>query len=63
MRVISGILKGKKILQPLDINTRPLRDLVKETIFNIIDHSKDASVDLDNAKILDLFSGTGSFGI
>ena len=63
MRIISGILKGKKILQPLDSNTRPLRDLVKETIFNIIQHSNDNKIDLNNTKILDLFSGTGSFGI
>ena len=40
MRIISGIFKGKKILQPIDSNTRPLKDLTKESIFNIIIHSK-----------------------
>ena len=30
------ILKGKKILEPKDILTRPLKDLTKESIFNII---------------------------
>ena len=63
MRIISGFLKGKKILQPLDNNTRPLRDLVKETIFNIIQHSKENEVNLNGARILDLFSGSGSFGL
>ena len=63
MRVIAGIYKGKKILLPKDINTRPLKDLTKESIFNIIEHSNKFSIDLNNADVLDLFSGTGSFGI
>ncbi len=63
MRVISGDLKGKKLLIPLDKSTRPLKDLVRESIFNILDHSPKVSVGLKNSKVLDLFSGTGSFGI
>ncbi len=63
MRVIGGILKGKKLLIPLDKSTRPLRDMVRESIFNILDHSSKASKNLNNSKVLDLFSGTGSFGI
>ena len=63
MRVISGDLKGKKLLIPLDKSTRPLRDLVRESIFNILDHSPKVSVEIKNSKVLDLFSGTGSFGI
>ena len=63
MRVISGIYKGKKILLPKDNKTRPLRDLVKESIFNLIIHSKKISLDVNNINILDLFCGTGSFGI
>ena len=63
MRVISGDLKGKKISLPNDKKTRPLRDLVKESIFNLIEHSNKFSLKLNNANILDLFSGTGSFGI
>ena len=39
MRIISGDFKGKKILQPEDKQTRPLKDLTKESIFNIINHS------------------------
>ena len=63
MRIISGILKGKKILEAFDKNTRPLKDLVKESIFNILEHSKNEKVRLNKAVILDLFSGTGSFGL
>ena len=63
MRVISGTFKGKKILEPKDKNTRPLKDLTKESIFNILKHSNKFSVQLNNANVLDLFSGVGSFGI
>jgi 16S rRNA (guanine966-N2)-methyltransferase len=63
MRIISGISKGKKILEPKDFNTRPLKDLTKESIFNIIAHSNKLSIKLKNSNILDLFSGVGSFGL
>ena len=63
MRVISGHFKGKRILEPKDKNTRPLKDLVKESIFNIINHSKKFNINIESSNILDLFSGVGSFGI
>ena len=63
MRIISGLFKGKKIFEPKDIKTRPLKDLTKESIFNIIKHSKKFTINLKDANILDLFSGVGSFGI
>ena len=63
MRIISGTFIGKKILEPKDIKTRPLKDLTKESIFNILSHSNKFKIDLENSNILDLFSGAGSFGI
>src|SRR6056300_242120 len=63
MRIIGGIFRGKKILEPLDKKTRPLKDLTKESIFNILAHSKKIDLNLDNSIVLDLFSGVGSFGI
>ena len=63
MRIISGNYKGKKILLPKDKLTRPLKDLTKESIFNIIKHSKLMNINLENSNILDLFSGVGSFGL
>ena len=63
MRIISGKFKGKKILEPRDNKTRPLKDLAKESIFNILSHSKKIKIDLVNSNVLDLFSGVGSFGI
>ena len=63
MRIISGKFKGRKLSQPLDKNTRPLKDVVKESVFNLIVHSKLIRLDLRESNILDLFSGSGSFGI
>ena len=63
MRVISGSFKGKKIFEPKDNKTRPLKDLAKESIFNIIEHSNKFNTQLIDSNILDLFSGVGSFGI
>ena len=63
MRIISGNFKGKKILLPRDKLTRPLKDLTKESIFNILKHSKLLNIELENSNILDLFSGVGSFGL
>ena len=63
MRIISGIFKGKKILSPKDKLTRPLKDLTKESIFNIIMHSNKFNIKVKDSKVLDLFSGVGSFGL
>jgi 16S rRNA (guanine966-N2)-methyltransferase len=63
MRIVSGELKGKKLLIPKDKNTRPLRDMVKESIFNVLLHSNKFDFNLENKEILDLFSGVGSFGL
>ena len=63
MRIISGSSKGKRILQPKDLNTRPLKDLTKESIFNILIHSNKFDIKLENSNVLDLFAGVGSFGL
>ena len=52
MRIIGGDLKGKKVLLPEDSNTRPLRDMVKESIFNILTHSNKFTVQIENSKIM-----------
>lgn len=63
MRIIGGKNKGKKIFLPVDKNTRPLRDIVKESIFNLIEHSNKFNISISNSIVLDLFSGSGSFGL
>jgi len=63
MRIIAGRLKGCSIFEPKTKNTRPLKDLARESIFNLLIHSNKISLQLKEAKILDLYAGTGSFGL
>ena len=63
MRIIGGKFKGKKLLLPIDKKTRPLKDLVKESIFNLIENSNKYKIFIQNSAVLDLFSGSGSFGL
>ena len=63
MRIISGKLKGKSISFIRSAMTRPLKDSVKENIFNIIAHSNLLNINLNKSNILDLYSGVGSFGL
>ena len=63
MRIISGKLKGKTLSFLKSLTTRPLKDSVKESIFNIITHSNLININLKNSNILDLYSGIGSFGL
>lgn len=57
MRIIAGLAKGRKLLSPEGMGTRPTLDRVKENIFNIIQN------DVYGTKALDLFAGTGSLGL
>ena len=63
MRIIGGKFRGKKLFLPIDKKTRPLRDLVKESIFNLLENSNKYKIILKNSTVLDLFSGSGSFGL
>ena len=62
MRIISGKLKGKNLLLKSS-TTRPLKDSVKENIFNILAHSKNITVNIEGSDVIDLYSGIGSFGL
>ena len=63
MRIISGLYKGKSINFLKNSSTRPLKDMVKENIFNILNHSNLIKINLTNSNILDAYSGIGSFGL
>ena len=63
MRIIGGKLKGTILYLPKDKNTRPLKDLVRESIFNVLNHSNKISLKFEHSNILDLYAGTGSFGL
>lgn len=57
MRIIAGQWKSKRLLSPKTDKTRPTLDRVKEAVFSMI------SKDIQDAVVLDLFSGTGNLGI
>ena len=56
MRIISGFYKGRRINAPKNLPVRPTTDRAKEALFNILENR----YDLNEKKILDLFSGTGN---
>ena len=56
MRIISGLHKGRKINAPKKLPVRPTKDMAKEALFNIINHS----YYFDDLTVMDLFAGTGS---
>ena len=60
MRIVGGRLKGKQLASPKSNSIRPTTDRVRETLFNILAHGYDHAV--ENARVLDLFAGTGALG-
>ena len=63
MRIIAGKFKGTKLYKPQNKSTRPLKDRAKESIFNLLIYSNKIAFKLENSNILDLYAGTGSFGL
>ena len=63
MRIIGGKFKNKKLYFPKNLKTRPLKDSVRENIFNILEHSNNIEVKIENSSVIDLYAGTGSFGL
>ena len=63
MRIISGKHKGFSLYLAKKENTRPLKDRVRQSIFNMLEHSNKFLFQLEKTTILDLYAGTGSFGL
>jgi len=57
LRVISGSAKGKRLKAPKGLDTRPITDMIKEALFNVLGSR------VPDSKLLDLFAGSGSVGI
>ena len=57
MRVITGTARGRKLKEPVGLDTRPTTDRVKEGIFSSI------QFEIEGRRVLDLFGGTGQMGI
>lgn len=56
MRIVSGKWKGKRVVAPKNLPTRPTTDFAKEGLFNILNNR----FFFDDLRILDLFAGTGN---
>ena len=56
MRIVGGTYGGRVIVPPRNLRARPTTDFAKENLFNVLQNK----TDIENAQILDLFSGTGS---
>ena len=65
MRIIGGKYKGNTLYFPKDKGreVRPLKDIARESIFNLLIHSNKILFQFDKCNVLDLYSGTGSFGL
>jgi 16S rRNA (guanine966-N2)-methyltransferase len=61
MRVVGGRLKGRNLASPSSRAIRPTADRLRESLFNILMHAYDDPI--AEARVLDLFAGTGALGI
>jgi 16S rRNA (guanine966-N2)-methyltransferase len=61
MRVVGGRLKGRTLASPSSREIRPTADRLRESLFNILIHAYDDPI--RDARVLDLFAGTGALGI
>ena len=57
MRIVSGLARGHALTAPAGSHTRPTADRVREAMFNIL------SGKIAQAKVLDLFAGSGALGL
>ena len=57
MRIIAGIARGRKLIPPATMETRPTLDRVKEAMFSTVQNY------LRDAVVIDVFAGTGSLGL
>jgi 16S rRNA (guanine966-N2)-methyltransferase len=64
MRITAGRFKGRNLIAPDDLSVRPTSDKVRQAIFNILEHNDfGREFRLEDARVIDLFAGTGALGI
>src|SRR5690606_12343584 len=59
MRIVAGRFRGATLLAPKGTSTRPTSDRVRQALFNVLEHGE-AAVTFDDARVLDLFAGSGA---
>ena len=57
MRVIAGAYGGRRLRAPAGLDTRPTSDRVREALFSVL------GAEVEGARVLDLFAGSGALGI
>lgn len=60
MRIVAGRHKGRQLAAPVGLNTRPTSDRARQALFNILSHGPP---DLREARVLDVFAGSGALGL
>lgn len=64
MRINAGHYKNRKLFVPEGDLVRPTSDRMRQSLFNMLNHSKWAdNFDFNGARVLDLFCGTGALGL
>ena len=61
MRITGGQFRGRALAEPTDSRVRPTSDKVRQAIFNILAHNA-FGFELQGAKVIDVFAGTGALG-
>lgn len=61
MRIVSGEFRGKALVAPEGAATRPTSDRARQAIFNILEHAA-WGPELRDARVIDLFAGSGALG-
>lgn len=61
MRIIGGQMRGRPLAPPRSGRVRPTTDRMRETLFNLLTHG--APLDLEGARVADVFAGTGALGL
>ncbi len=61
MRIVGGRLRGRALAAPRSAAIRPTADRLRETVFNVLAHAYGDPV--TDARVLDLFAGTGALGL
>ena len=62
MRIVSGAFRGKALAAPAGSATRPTSDRARQAVFNILEHAPWAP-GLRDARVIDLFAGSGALGL
>lgn len=62
MRIVGGRFKGRALAAPRGRNTRPTSDRAREAMFNVLAHA-DWAPALEDARVIDLFAGSGALGL